>query len=751
MIKRPLVWMLGAYLSGLILGGQPVGAGTAVVLCLLGYLFLFFFWSKMVFYSPWHRYVLQKKHGWLAKHADVSYEKSYGQDRFLWLLPLLLLLGYGVMRENLRLPELSHAFEQQTACELKGRIKRLVRKQNSLALYVEENHISLPEGSLTKGGDYDCENIIVYVSDGQSYRVGNGITVQGVLKKFSKASNPGQFNEEEYYQMENIDFKLMAEEVIITDPGYSRYHTFLDKMKERLIRSYREILGEREAGTLIAMLLGEKFLLEDEIKQLYQVNGISHILVISGLHISFIGMGAFWLFCKCGLPRAPGVFLTLITVYSYGELTNFGVSTLRAVIMTAVMLMAPLLGRSYDMLSGVAFSALLILLENPLQLQSAGFLLSYSAVIGIAIILPELRHLFPGKNPVRDGLLVSFSAMFATAPSLLWFFGQFPVYGIVTNLLILPFVTVLTLTSFLAGVLGILSQSLGVFAAGGAYYILRLYEVICITISRLPGNLLIAGRPEIWCVALSVLLMLLFVWAGRKYGKKHVLLLLAAALLVLFFKMPQAGLEISLLDVGQGDGIFMKSRGGTTYLIDGGSSDVEKLGTYRILPFLNIRGIGRLDYIIVTHGDRDHISGVSEMIEQELVKIGCLTLPFIEKKEEEYLQLEALAREKGIPVRYMSAGDGIKDGNLNIYCLHPAPDFAVTSSNSYSLVLSVNYGEFDMLFTGDLEGEGEDLLVKRLKQDFYRKEWGLAPATEYEVLNKRVTKLIQFRFLCSSL
>jgi competence protein ComEC len=703
-IKRPLVWMLGAYLLGLVFAGQSVHIGMLIILLLCFYILLYCFMSR-------------------------NNRQRNGRDRFLWLLPLFILLGYMVTKESLRLPELSKTFEQQTACELNGRIRRISTKQKGRALYVENNRISLPEG-----GTYYCENIIVYVSDEQNYRVGNGITAQGILKKFSVATNPGQFNEQQYYLIENIDFKLMAERVRISDPGYSRYHAFLAEIKNSLIDSYCRLLGEREAGTLIAMLLGEKYLLEEEIKQLYQENGISHILAISGLHISLIGMGAFWLLRKCRLPQPVSVFLTLVLIYSYGELTNFSVSTGRAVVMTAVGLMALILGRTYDILSAAAFSAMVILLLNPLQIRSAGFLLSYSAVLGIAVILPGLRLLFPGKNPVTAGFFISLSAMLATAPPLLWFFGQFPVYSILTNLFILPFVTVLTLTSFLAGILGIVSPGLGVFAVGGAYYILKLYELICKGVTLLPGHLLTVGRPKAISVLLSLLFMLLFAWASGKYRKKYTVLLLAISLLPLFLREHPKGLEINLLDVGQGDGIFMESREGTTYLIDGGSSDTDQLGTYRIIPFLTARGTGRLDYVIVTHADWDHISGLSEIIGQELIPVGCLILPLIDKKEEAYLRLESLAMEKKIPVRYMRAGDFIRDGKMNIDCLHPAPGFTVTSANSYSVVLSVTYGDFDILLTGDLEGIGEELLIQRLQEEYAPKERGIAPAKSYEVL-----------------
>ncbi|MDF2484164.1 MAG: putative rane protein [Herbinix sp.] len=705
MTKRPLVWLLGAYLLGTILAWQHVLIGIVIVIVLLGFLALYL---------------------WRYHKKGLHILKS---DRFLWFLPILPLLGFVAMRDQIKLPELYHAFEQEVPCELSGQIKIIVTKQKGQALYVENNLISLSEGE-----PYPCENVIIYTSTDQIYRIGNRITVQGSLQKFKSASNPGQFNEKLYYQIENIDFKLMAEQVVITDAGYSKYHTFLDSIKSNLIKIYGSILEDREAGTLIAMLLGEKYLLEEEVKQLYQSNGISHVLAISGLHVSLIGMSIFWLLRKCKLPITIATVLTILFIYSYGVLTNFSVSTNRAVVMMIVMLLATIFGKTYDMLSATALSALIILLQNPLQLLSAGFLLSFLAVLGIGVILPLLKLFFTHKNKVIDSLLISISAIAATTPMVLYFFYQYPLYGIITNLIILPFITVLTLSSLLAGFIGILEWRFGVFAIGGANYILKLYDMVCIGILQLPYHVLNVGKPKFYLILLSILLMLSFVWVVRKYKKKLAILLLLASQLILFLPRCNPGLTITMLDVGQGDAIYMESKEGTSFLIDGGSANVGQVGRYRIVPFLKSKGVDRLDYVIITHLDQDHISGLVEIIEEDLFLINCLVLPYLKEKEEKYLDLEEMAAAKNIRLQYITEGNSIHEGPLSINCLHPSIDFVGSTANSYSTVLSVNYGEFDMLLTGDLEDEGERLLIQGFKEGSYRRKWGISPAVDIEVL-----------------
>lgn len=705
MVKRPLVWILGAYLLGLGFAWQQLSIGLVIIITLLGCL--------MIIYYQTH------------KKERLVHKKDY----LFVMLPIFLILGFVVMENQLRLPKIYYAFDQEVSCKLTGTVNRIVSKQKVQALYVKNNVISL-----SGGNSYPCENVIVYTSKDHIYRIGNLITAKGSLQKFKKASNPGQFNEEFYYKIENIDFKLMADLILILDSKSSVYHMCLNYIKNRLISVYHDILGDREAGTMIAMLLGEKNMLEDDVKRLYQENGISHILAISGLHISLIGMSIFWIFRKCRLSITTATVLTVFFIYSYGELTNFSVSTNRAVVMMVILLCAVLFGKTYDMLSAAALSAMIILIQNPLQLMSAGFLLSFLAVIGIAVLLPALKQLFPGKNALKDSLFISFSAMIATTPIVLFFFYQFPLYGIITNLIILPFITVLTLSSLLAGILGMLSARLGIFTIGGANYILKLYDVVCEGIRHLPYHIINIGRPGMIFILVSYSLTLIFVFVSRKYPKKPLILVLILSQLIFFPPSSERNLRITILDVGQGDAIFMESGEGTSFLIDGGSADESKVGTYRIVPFLKSQGIRKLDYAIITHSDQDHINGLMELLSEELFPVRCLVLPDIRNKDEAYLKLEALAMGKGIPVRYIKAGDYIKEGRLEIFCLHPASEDTNITSNAGSTVLSVTYGEFDMLLTGDLEAEGERLLIQRLKDKTYSREWGIHPAIDYEVL-----------------
>jgi len=701
-IKRPLVWVLGAYLAGMFLAFNKISLLYVLLLTLLSYLIIY--------------------------HLMFQVKKTYinHHDNFLWCLPLLLILGFYTLGGQMTSPTIDLAFEEKAECELSGEITMIVEKQMGKALYVKDNTIYLSSKE-----PYLCENVIVNCSDSQYYLVGNHITVYGEILKFSEAANPGQFNEKMYYQIENIDYKVKAEEIRITDTGYSKFHAILNRIKQKLIKVYDTILSDKESGALIAMLLGEKYLLDEEIKQLYQENGISHILAISGLHISLIGLFVFKLFKKLKVPLIPATFLSILFIYSYGILTNSSVSTNRSVVMMVILLLSAIFGKTYDMLSATALSAFLILLKNPMQLFSAGFLLSFGAVLGIAVLIPCLQTLFPSKNPLLSSLYLSVSAQAITMPMVLYFFYQIPTYSVIINLLVLPCTSILVLTALLAGIAGVIFMPLGVFLIGGTNYILKFYEWVCRIGSNLPGNLITVGKPEGLRIFLYIILLLLFIWAVKHYKRKGFIILLPVAVIILFLPQKNVGLEITMLEVGQGEAIFMETETGATYLIDGGSNNINKVGTYRIQPFLLSSGVDRIDFAIITHSDSDHISGIKELLTGKRITIKQLVLPNTNLRDEAFIELEALAKEQGIKVSYIEAGDTIICGDIKITCLHPARDYMAQSNNAYSTVLSLSYGEFDMLLTGDLQQDGEELLMQMFQGEIHPVQ---PLITDYDVL-----------------
>jgi len=209
---------------------------------------------------------------------------------------------------------------------------------------------------------------------------------------------------------------------------------------------------------------------------------------------------------------------------------------------------------------------------------------------------------------------------------------------------------------------------------------------------------------------------------SRKY------LLFLIILLIFLIYNPREGLYITFLDVGQGDGIFLESPSGSTYLIDGGSTSSSKVGQYIIQPYLKSQGISNIDYMIATHMDEDHINGLLELIENipeegskslvSYITVQNLILPELREPDNTYLEFVARAEGKGISIIYMSAGMSLQDGDVIITCLHPAYEVHSPDKNESSLVLYLDYENFQVLFTGDVEGDGEEELLDVIRDKY---------------------------------
>ena len=185
-------------------------------------------------------------------------------------------------------------------------------------------------------------------------------------------------------------------------------------------------------------------------------------------------------------------------------------------------------------------------------------------------------------------------------------------------------------------------------------------------------------------------------------------------------RLPQ-GLQITTVDVGQGDCIYLTEDSGMHMLIDGGSSDKSNVADYQIMPYLKHEGVAYLDAVVVTHPDSDHISGICAMLEEmgtSGITVGTLYLPDVGDigRNEEYRELELLARSAGVQVGYLSVGDTLHCGEVMLTCIHPEKGWEEAEPNAYSTVLYLTYGNFTALFTGDLEGEGEKSVRERLTE-----------------------------------
>lgn len=625
-----------------------------------------------------------------------------------------------------------------------GQVCQIEQASDYQMVYLKNNSICRQNISFQKNQKDDNLNqeiqepyILVFDDSGQIVRLGNQVQVWGKLKFFERERNPGGFSPKAYYQSRGIWAYLWSSKMQCIDESSYQCRDFLNRLRLRWKELLLETAGEEYGGVLCAVILGDKRQIDTEMKELYQVNGIAHVLAISGLHLSFVGLGFYRMIRRATgsylLGGAAGISFLLLYILMIGS----SVSAIRALIMFCIRVGADMSGRVYDAATSVAVAAAGVIIWRPLSFYDAGFQLSFGAVCGIIFLYPliegkkaESQDRAAGKEKrslitdVKDSFMASLCIQAATLPAILFHYCEIPVYSVLLNLIVIPLMSLLLVFGFAGSFLCLLWQNGGMLCMQFCGLILKLYELLCRGIRHFPKHQLITGKPDILGILLYCLSLLgcMFLLRGNIHRiiKAGTYVVGMLALILACPAVNHRGLEVTFLDVGQGDGIFIRERGGITCLIDGGSSDVSKVGKYRIEPFLKARGVSEIDYAFITHGDSDHISGLEELMERQDigVKISCVVFPEQTLWDEKLTELCTMAQKQGTRTVVMSPGKQVTGKNLIVSCLAPDGNKLEKTGNAASLVLGASYGEIDVLLTGDVEGEGEELLTAAVEKEY---------------------------------
>ena len=578
-----------------------------------------------------------------------------------------------------------------------------------------------------------------------SLREGMHVRLEGMLVLPELPRNPGQFNRRIYESGKKIDFYLENPTVLEVKEQRSGVREVVEIWKTEMMNRCEKIYQDEEAGILEAMLFGEKSELSGDSKELYQAAGISHVLVISGLHISLLALAVAGILRRLGFPMPVWVILSVGVLAGYGILIGQPTTAVRALLMFFVLQGARLLGRSYDLLSALAFAGILMLLDNPDLILDGGCRLSFCAVIGVGWYVSEKNKIFRSigekekrKNRGKGGKGSSAGAILEniragwylwlfTLPVMLDTFYQVSVVGLLWNLVAIPLLPVIIASGGLGVVLAGWNIFLGSLAGSPAYGMLQLYQEIGNISEKLPVGMWTPGQPSKPVIAGYYLVIFLLVLVEKQLIKREKrwkirkifpgMELCSMLLLLLLMAHPwQQREKITFLDVGQGDASLLQS-GGQTLLLDGGSTSQKNVGTYVILPYIKQQGISCLEAVVLTHTDQDHINGVTEVLEEG--KKGWLTVknlmyPYWMEGTEQGKQLKKLAEEAGASCRKIRAGDRLTIGKAEAVVLYPKEQEKIAEPNAGSLVLFWKWEGVRAMFTGDLPEEKERELLQNL-------------------------------------
>ena len=639
--------------------------------------------------------------------------------------------------------------------EGQGSVDKILKTQYGYNVYLKNALIN----------NRECGNIIAYFQSEPDLKIGNKIYLKGKIQQFEVARNKGNFDSKKYYLSIGITTKIAVKEYYVSDDNYDLLRDKLCTLREYVVGMFSKLcdtngkdkwLYGNKAGIFSAILMGDKTELDQEIKDLYSLSGIAHILAISGLHISLIGMFLYSLLRK-RFSFATSSALTIAVVTLFAITSGMGIATIRAFVMFILKLIGEILGRKYDYITAISLSALILLADNPFIIINSGFQMSFCAMITITIIWPKVVYLINIKSKIANSIVLSLCIGIFMNPVIAYNYFQLPTYSFMLNIIVVPLLGIVVISAIAGSGLGFLSILMGKTALTPGCLILEVYTFLCENVLKIPGAVIVVGKPTIKIIVLYYMVIVFFLFCftlarknyekdcnikemidengkkvissqiilkkQRKFDFKIRLAVIGISILSGFFiyYTPSKGLDIQFMDVGQGDGIFIKADDGTTITIDGGSSDVKNVAKYRMIPCIKASGTGVIDYAVITHADKDHISGIEEILNMNTengLTIRNLVMPHVSYEDEAYDELLTAAKTKGIQVLYIKEGDTMKLGKVEIKCIHPDGKYISDNRNDYSTVLSLKYENFSALFTGDIPAEIEKSIINKIDNNY---------------------------------
>jgi competence protein ComEC len=540
---------------------------------------------------------------------------------------------------------------------------------------------------------------------------------------------------------------------------------------------------------LNAMLFGDRSRLTHQLRAGFERTGSFHLFVVSGMHVALLAGLLFWIARRLHIRESLATVLTLIVAFAYSLLTGFGVPVQRALLMTAVFLVARLLSRQRNSLNALGAAALVVLVWSPHALFEASFQMTFLAVVaiaGIAMPLGErsfLHHAYAARalhDRWRDSALPPRLAQLrvmlrlwgetlanAVSPrvrnlpaillrAFLWaaelaliglvaeavmvlpmaiYFHRATVFALPTNMVSIPLVAILAplgLTTFLAS---LISPWLAAIPGAMMATLLHAITALISRVSHAPSADLRIPGPALVPALLAVACFALCCWAVRRsraYTWAALAILPLAAAIVLWPEPPavhSGQLEVTAIDVGQGDSLLVVGPTGRTMLIDAGGptgaaanaenasgSTTFDVGEEVVSPYLWSRQIRRLDIVALTHAHSDHMGGMPAVLRNLRPRELWVA---VDPNSAPYRALLTEAKALGIRICHLRAGDRLTWDSIDLSVLAPTPAYINPGPpiNDDSLVLRLHFGQSSALLEGDAEAPSEQQMADVARTD----------------------------------
>lgn len=578
--------------------------------------------------------------------------------------------------------------------------------------------------------------------------------VQGKFVKPSPGVNPHAFDYSEYLHHQRVHWLFNAEKIDLKQCIQGRL-----SLKEKLLQIRSAGLGYIErhfppsiAGFVQALVLGERDNLDGDLLSVYQSLGLIHLIAISGLNIALISGLLFFIGIRLGIARESVIYLLLAALPIYMVLAGAEPSVVRAVLMSMTVLIGLRWRKKVITLDSISIVCMLMMAANPYSVFNVGFQLSF--IVTLALILSSSKIFSVPSNSVLQMAAVTVVSQLSALPILLLYFYEISLLSLPLNLLYVPFFSVLILPMAMAAIVIHMSfPPAGELIISLLALLIEIANELAMFFSRFKAFTLTPGIPGPFLFILYYAIIIAFFvqWEKRRLSSVLPCFVLFVAVFSVHWNLPRLSPfgEVSFLDVGQGDSILIDlPYRKAVYLIDTGGvpqfeqekwqerEDSFNTGTDVILPYLKAKGIRKIDKLILTHGDFDHVGSAWDLVEQ--IKIDELLIPPGAENSTVLVKVLENAKKRGITVNTVQKGSRWLEGDIPFYILSPEGEAA--NENDGSIVLYTALGGKTWLFTGDLEEEGERMLLRnypKLTADILKVgHHGSSTSTSDQLLNR---------------
>ena len=585
---------------------------------------------------------------------------------------------------------------------------------------------------------------------------GDLVKVEGEFQEPTTSRNYGGFNYKEYLKTLKIYGTIKVEDIDVLNKKQANFilqfsNEIFTKIKTNIEKTY----SYNNGAIMLGLLLGYSDNIDEHTQDDFSKSNITHVLSVSGMHILYIIQLLNYSKVLFGKRKSKFIASFLLIIYMF--ITGLNVSVIRASIMGILMCMSFVFYRKSDIINNIAISALIILIDNPYNIKSISFLLTYAGTIGIIYLNPTIERILKDirlrhskykytfiqiqrkAKKIIEIISVSISAQLMIVPIIAISFNNFNISFIITNLLLTLIIGAIVIGGFIQVIISFISIKLGIIVA-------KLIEILVyglILISKINFGNFIVVTPSLWQVILFYIILISFkifytvfhkrflnstenrfknIYALIKYIikpyiRKIICILVSCTIFFNLISSLKQELEIYFIDVGQGDSTLVITPKGKTILIDGGGSQTYDIGENTLVPYLLDRKIKKIDYMIISHFDYDHVNGLLTVLEK--LEVSKIIIGKQGEENEQYKQFKKLVNQKNVTVLNVKKGDVVnieKDIKFNV--LFPTSELIQENViNNNSLVVKLEYKDFKMLFTGDIEEIAEESLLKLYEKE----------------------------------